>query len=135
MQGVAGERKSALRHILPVHHQAPPIAFMIHPIMAHPPDVPLPPSPPITHQAAMFSALERKLDELEGRAPWPASIVPSPPWRAPPPPLQAAAFSALERKLDELEAEGRGREERWRAVMEEARGMADAQLEMSNRKW
>ena len=53
----------------------------------------------------------------------------------PPPPSQAAAFSALERKLDELEAEGRGREERWRAVMEEARGMADAQLEMSNRKW
>lgn len=53
----------------------------------------------------------------------------------PPPPSQAAAFSALERKLDELEGEGRGREERWRAVMEEARGMADAQLEMSNRKW
>ena len=55
--------------------------------------------------------------------------------RPPPPLLQAAAFSALERKLDELDAEGRGREERWRAVMEEARGMADAQLEMSNRKW
>ena len=54
---------------------------------------------------------------------------------SPPPPLQAAAFSARERKRDELDAEGRGREERWRAVMEEARGMADAQLEMSNRKW
>ncbi len=48
---------------------------------------------------------------------------------------EGAAFAALERKLDELEAEGRGREERWRAVLHEARGMADAHLEMSNRKW
>ncbi|GAX83641.1 hypothetical protein CEUSTIGMA_g11065.t1 [Chlamydomonas eustigma] len=48
---------------------------------------------------------------------------------------EAAAFAALERKLDELESEGRSREQRWRAMLEEERSMAVAQLEMRDKKW
>ena len=48
---------------------------------------------------------------------------------------EASAVAALERKLDDLEGEGRGREVRWKEAIQEAEAVADARLEMSNRKW
>jgi hypothetical protein len=48
---------------------------------------------------------------------------------------EAAAFEGLERKLDELESEARGRDSKWRSLLEEHQAMAEAQLEMTNQRW